>query len=146
MRTAVDIIKAVSGLIETEFGAPPATKDIREGFDRPCFFVEPNQIRHEKAGDMSDDTTGIRIYYFSARTQTGYLDLLQKQAELQDLLDAPIQVSEDFYLFPEDAVFDIQREDMTLVAEFTVENIQLMQDTDESELMGEIEINLREDE
>ena len=146
MRTIIDVIKAVSGLIETEFGMPPTTKDIRKGFSRPCFYVEPYQIRCGNAGDMRDDIFGIRIFYFSERAETGYLDLLEKQTVLRDILEDPIVISEDFYLYPEDLDFELQREDMALIASFTVENVQLPEDTDTSELMEELNINLREDE
>lgn len=146
MRTIIDVVKAVSGRIETEFGEPPTTKDIREGLLRPCFYVEPYQMRYGTAGDLRDDTFGIRIFYFSQRAQTGYLDLLEKQIALQALLDGPVPISEDFYLYPEDLDFELQREDMALIASFTVENVQLPEDTDASEYMENLEINMREDE
>ena len=146
MRTIIDVIKAVSGLIETEFGMPPTTKDIREGIPRPCFYVEPYRIHGEKAGDMRDDTFGIRVFYFSQRAQTGYLDLLEKQTVLRDLLDGPVPISEDFYLYPEDLDFERRREGMALVTSFTAEDVQLPEDTDTSEYMENLEINSREDE
>lgn len=147
MRTVVDVIKAVSGLIETEFGTPPVTKDIREGFLRPCFFAEPYLMQCGSAGDMRDDVFGFRIFYFSERSYTGYLDLLEKQTALRDLLEDPVPVSEDFYIYPEGLDFELQREDMVLIASFNVENVQLPEDTDTetSELMAELNINLRED-
>lgn len=146
MRTVKDVIKAISGLIETEFGKPPTTQDIREGFNRPCFFVEPYLMQSGKAGELRDDVFGIRIYYFSERSYTGSLDLLEKQTVLRDLLDGPIPVSEDFYLFPEDLNFELQREDMALICEFTLENVQLYEDTDADELMGDLSINLKKGE
>lgn len=146
MRTIIDVVKAVSGMIETEFGTPPTTKDIRKGFLRPCFYVEPYRIQSGTAGDMRDDTFGIRIFYFSERAQTGYLDLLEKQTVLRDLLDSPIPISEDFYLYPENLDFELQREDMALIASFTVENVQLLEDTGPSEYMENLEIKIREDE
>lgn len=142
MRTVKDVIKAISGLIETEFGRPPTTQDIREGFDRPCFFVEPYLMQSGKAGDLRDDVFGLRIYYFSERSYAGSLDLLEKQTTLRDMLDGAIPVSEDFYLFPEDLSFELQRADMALICEFTLENVQLYEDTDTNELMGDMSINL----
>jgi len=146
MRTIIDVVKAVSGLIEAEFGMPPTTKDIREGYPRPCFYVEPYQMRCGTAGDMRDDIFGIRIFYFSKRAETGFLDLLEKQTVLRDQLDGPVPISEDFYLYPEDLDFELKREDMALITSFTVENVQLPEDTDPSEYMENLEINMREDE
>ncbi|MET0016380.1 DUF6838 family protein [Oscillibacter sp.] len=91
MRTIIDVVKTVSGLIETGFGMPPTTKDIREGFSRPCFYVEPYQMRCGIAGDMRDDAFGIRIFYFSKRAETGYLDLLEKQTVLRTSWTARFQ-------------------------------------------------------
>ena len=38
-------IRAVSAIVETTFGEPPTTKDITEGFDRPCTYVQPAVIQ-----------------------------------------------------------------------------------------------------
>ena len=45
MTDIVDVIRAVSELVERVFGAPPITKDITEGFDLPCTYVQPTLMQ-----------------------------------------------------------------------------------------------------
>ena len=45
MNTMINVIRAVSGLVEQVFGAPPTTKDITEGFNRPCTYVQPTLMQ-----------------------------------------------------------------------------------------------------
>ena len=109
MRTIIDSIRAVSGLVEHLFGEPPTTKDIHEGFTRPCTYVQPIMIQAEKSGDLLLDTFEIQIIRLAEKSEIGYLDLLHYQAELREALEEPVPVSEDFNLYPEDVSFDINR-------------------------------------
>ena len=41
MYTVINVIKALSGLIETNFPEYPVNdRDIEEGFDRPSYFID----------------------------------------------------------------------------------------------------------
>lgn len=144
MRTIIDSIRAVSGLVERLFGEPPTTKDIHEGFTRPCTYVQPIMIQAEKSGDLLLDTFEIQIIRLAEKSEIGYLDLLHYQAELREALEEPVPVSEDFNLYPEDVSFDINRQDMALVTSFTVTNAQIRPDTGNEEYMGELEIKRKD--
>lgn len=144
MKTIIDSIRAVSELVTELFGEPPTTKDIHEGFTRPCTYVQPVLIQADRSGDLLLDTFDIQIIRLVEKSQVGYLDLLKYQTTLREALDDPIPVSEGFVLYPEDVNFDINREDMALVASFTVVNAQLKPDTDETELMSDLNITRKE--
>lgn len=144
MRTIVDSIRAVSGMVEALFGEPPTSKDIHEGFTRPCTYVQPVALQAENSGDLRMDTFEIQIIRLSERSEVGYLDLLRCQSALREALEEPIPVSEGFCLYPEDVSFDINRQDMALVASFTVTNAQLKPDTGAEEYMGDLEISRKD--
>lgn len=124
MITVTDVIKAVSGLCEDLFGAPPVTKDLREGFQRPCCYLTPTDIRRERMGGLRRETVELELVRFAEQTHKGWLSLMQAQAALGEVLETPIPVAEAFHLAAEDVDFDAVREDMALYCTFTVEYVQ----------------------
>lgn len=147
MRTIVDVIRAVSGWVEALFGEPPTTKDIHEGFDRPCTYVQPVMMRPGGVG-LAEDTYTVQVIRLAQRSQTGFLELLEYQAKLREALDDPIPVSGSFFLYPEETAFDLDRDDMALVASFTLNNVQVRPERTGSSnrTMDELELTVREDE
>lgn len=144
MITIIDTIRALSDWIEGIFGEPPTTKDITEGFDRPCTYVQPAVIQSSVEGGMRHDTYEIEIIRFAARTREGYLELLDYQSRLVDVLEKPIPVGDMFLLYPEDVDFSLQREDMLLIATFSVENIQVLPVEEPEDTMEILAINGKE--
>lgn len=126
MITLIDTIRGISDWIEGLFGEPPTTKDITEGFTRPCTYVQPAAMTTGREGGMHHDTFGFDIIRFASRTRAGYLELLEYQGKLTEALEGPIPVDEDFSLYPQDVEFELRRDEMTLIASFDVENFQLL--------------------
>lgn len=131
MRTVIDVIKALSGMIETVTGSPPTTKDVTEGFDRPCTWIRPLSIDPEAVRGLQRDYLEIEIVYFAPKSREGWNTLLHVQAALTEALREPVAVSETFAIYPEDLEFVPIREDMTLVCTFNLENYQLIPPTQE---------------
>lgn len=128
MITVIDTIRAVSALVEDLFGEPPTTKDVTEGFTRPCTYVQPTLLDTAVEGGLRHDSFTVEIIRFAQRSRKGYLELLAYQEQLTEALENPIPVEEEFLLYPEDVSFALRREEMTLVATFSVENFQLLPD------------------
>lgn len=128
MITVIDTIRAVSALVEDLFGEPPTTKDVTEGFTRPCTYVQPTLLDTAVEGGLRHDSFTVEIIRFAQRSRKGYLELLAYQEQLTEALENPIPVEEEFLLYPEDVSFSLRREEMTLVATFSVENFQLLPD------------------
>lgn len=126
MITIVETIRAVSDLIERLFGEPPTTKDITEGFARPCTYLQPVGLETAREGDLRHDTIQLQIICFGDRTDRGYLSLLQQQSLLGATLEEPIPVAEGFSLYPEDVTFSLRRDEMVLLTEFTLQNFQAL--------------------
>ena len=128
MITVIDTIRAVSALVEDLFGEPPTTKDVTEGFTRPCTYVQPTLLDTAVEGGLRHDSFTVEIIRFAQRSRAGYLELLAYQEQLTEALENPIPVEEEFLLYPEDVSFALRREEMILVTTFSVENFQLLPD------------------
>lgn len=147
MRTIKDAIRAVSGVVEHLFGQPPTDQDIHEGFERPCTYVQAVSMNASGSGPVLEDAFDMEIIRLAQRRREGYLELLDYQAKLRLALAEPIPVSENFFLYPEDVSFRLDRGDMALVASFTVNNVQLRPDPEDLGAvdMDELELNMREE-
>ena len=126
MKTIIDVIRALSGLIETVTGEPPTTKDVTEGVDRPCTWIRPLSSEPEAVRGLRRDAYQIEIVYFAARSWKGWKTLLEVQTALEDALTKPVLLSDTFAVYPEDLEFVPSREDMTLSCTFALENFQLL--------------------
>lgn len=144
MVTVIDTIRSLSDLMETVFGDAPTTKDITEGFERPCTYIQPVDVRTEWTETLRYDTYEIEIYRFSARTDRGWIELLQAQESLENVLSRPIPVNEDFSIYPEDLSFTIQREDMVLISSFTLQNFQVLPEVSDAETMETLNLSRKE--
>lgn len=129
MITEVEIIKALSGLIETITGSPPTTKDITEGFERPCSWIRPLDIQPEAVRGLQRDYLEIEIVYFAPQSWQGWKQLLQVRSALTNALREPVPISDTFAIYPEDLDFVPIRDDMSLTCTFSLENYQLIPPT-----------------
>ena len=133
MITITDVIRAVSGMVERLFGEPPTSKDITEGFERPCTYVHTTGADVDRPGDMRHDVIHLQVVRFAERSYMGWSELLRYQDALTMALLEPIPVDDMFYLYPEDVSIDLRRDEMAMFADFSVENFQLLPDADADE-------------
>ncbi len=136
----IDTIRGLSEWIEENFGEPPTTKDLLEGFDRPCTYIQPVEMSTSKESQLRVDEFTIEIIRFSEQSYDGYLELLDYQEKFTDLLEQPVPVSDSFLLYPEEVTFELDREDMALLVSFDVQNIQLVEDVITAPDMLELEL------
>lgn len=99
--------------------------DITEGFERPCMTMEVSTIR---AGSINElvhhDVIPITIYYFAPKRTEGYIDLLDKQEKLRQLLDRPLMLG-GTYLYPlQELEFSIVKSDGSLIINLEYELYQ----------------------
>lgn len=130
MITIVETIRAVSDLIEQIFGEAPTSKDITQGFDRPCTYLQVTNVETEKTGEARHDTFSFQVIRFAERTDVGYLGLLEDQGKLAETLEKPVVVEEFFFLYPEDVSFELRRDEMVLLTSFSVDNFQVLPEDD----------------
>lgn len=145
MITIVETMRAVSALIERVFSEPPTSKDITQGFPRPCTYLQVTGIETEKSGGMRHDQFTFQIIRFSTRTDRGYLDLLEFQAKLAETLEGPIPVEDVFFLYPENVSFELRRDEMVLLTSFSVDNFQVLPPEDtEAETMETLHLSRKD--
>jgi hypothetical protein len=133
--TIVDTIRALSDLVETLFGEAPTTKDITEGFDRPCTYIQPVDIQSDRTETLRHDVYAMELIRFATRSHQGWAELLHAQELLADALSRPIPISGSFSIYPQEVSFSLRREDMVLLCSFRLENIQTMETDQDKDLM-----------
>lgn len=130
MITITDVIRAVSGMVERLFGEPPTSKDITEGFERPCTYVHTTGTDVDMTGDLRHDLIHLQVVRFAERSYMGWSELLRYQEVLTMALLEPIYVDDMFCLYPEDVSIDLRRDEMAMFADFSVDNFQLLPDAE----------------
>ena len=75
--TLSHVIKALTVAIRDCLGVEENDRDIEEGYTRPSFFIEVQDIQDSELTDEYtwEDYT-IDIYFFAPERETGYIDLL----------------------------------------------------------------------
>lgn len=142
MITTAKIIKGLSAWIEAKFGEPPITKDVVEGFDRPCTFVSVTNATTGREGDLRHDTFEVEIVRFTAKSYKGYKDLLTAQDTFSAAFEQGyIAIEGMFYIYPDAIDYDLDREDMLLTVTFTIDNFQTIIETDSHPNMNTLQIN-----
>lgn len=139
----IDTIRGLSGLIESLFGEPPTTKDITEGFTRPTTYIQPVYSETAHEGELQHDTHELELIRFGERTRAGYLSLLEWEAKLAEALQEPVVVEEQFFLYPDEIEFMLDRDDMTLTVTLTVETYQL-RDAEQAPTMEDLTLSRKD--
>lgn len=119
-----ECIAGLSGMVETVFGAPPVTKDIREGFVRPATYLTPIDAVQDRTGDLRHETYSFELVHFGAKTDRGWKALLTAHRDLVSALEGPVRVDDGCHLLAEDTDFDLDRDTMSLTCTFEVQLFQ----------------------
>lgn len=138
MITIIDVIRALSGVLESVTGSAPTTKDVTEGFERPCTYLRPLAMEPEEAHGLQRDYLEMEIVYFASRSRQGWQELLDVQTALAAALTMPVEVTPTFFIYPEELEFVPRREDMSLTCTFSLENYQLLPGADGTQETMEI--------
>ena len=77
MYSVIDIIKALSLLIEVRFPAYPVNdRDLTEGFDRPSYFIDVDRVETtDLTAYLMQEESDIVLYFFEEDIQAGDLRL-----------------------------------------------------------------------
>jgi len=115
-----DIKKAVNKqLSKTEIEI--MSRDVEEGFNRPSFFVELDNVNRSSTVSQIERSLTVRIYYFPSERYNYSIEVLEMQDKLEDLFDLKLKIKSrwlnilDYQSFVNDGVlscsFDIEFED-----------------------------------
>lgn len=147
MLSVIDIIRALSELIETKYPNYPVVDiDITEDYPRPSYFIDVDDIETSwVANDYIKESSNLKIIFFAAERYEGFLELLDMKNNLTVLFDDPLYVTngqDEYYVSLLNTASDIYKADKVL--EFTL-RADLIQKVDRKEVepyMEELSTNI----
>lgn len=138
------IKKAINNKLIAKFPTIKITsKDVEEGFQRPSFFVQFDNVNRESYRYYSIRSMTIRIYFFPSDLYNYSLEVLDVQQKLEELFDLTISV--------EDRVITISNTSSLMVdkvlefdinIEYYEEPLSTLPDGQEPPLMQELSIDV----
>lgn len=150
MITLSVVKKAVVDVLKTT-GHHINSRDIKEGFKRPSFFVQlENNIRSGTPDQIHRFVT-IHIYYFPDDRYNVAMDLLKMEDQMEELFDLKLKVK-DRYLninelnsFVNDDVlnvsFDLEFEIARRKNIYDPDNVEFMEELDQRLITKDVKIN-----
>lgn len=143
MITIKDVLLVINTILNANFpNIEIQATDIEEGFNRPSFFVEvENNNTSNLMTNYKDKNLSIRIYYFPSNRETYQIEIIEVEEKLEELFCQKIKINEDFYI----AIDETESETIDRVLQFVFDlnYVQELEDTDESELIDTLDINIK---
>ena len=94
MITYKDIKKAVNTLLKSGFNIEINSNDVKEGFNRPSFFVSFDNLGRSSTVEQVEKSFTIRINYFPSDRNDYSIELLDVQERLENLFDLKLSVKD----------------------------------------------------
>lgn len=131
---------AVNNKLKQVFNLPINSSDVTEGFLRPSFFVEFDEVNRTGLESQIEKSLIVRIYYFPTSTEKASIEILDMQEELPNAFDTHLSV--------EDRQLHINTTNSTVsdgVLQFEFEMVfeDGRESTDDAEFMKEIDIEIQ---
>lgn len=148
MLSIVDVIRSLTELINNHY---PEYKivdyDVSEGFEKPCFFIEPEDVETSwVANDYLKESSTLKIVFFAENRYDGFLDLLDMKNNLTMLFDDPLYVTNDkigYYVSLLTTTSDIYKTDKVLEFTLRADLIQKVDRKETDNYMEELEQNIK---
>lgn len=147
MLTVIDVIRALSELIEKEY---PQFRlidyDIEEGFEKPAFFIEPEDVNTSwVASDYLKESSNLNIVFFSEDRYTGLIELLDMKNNLTVAFDDPLYITDgktEYYCQLLTTSSDIFKQDKVLTFNIQADLIQKVERKEVEPYMENLETNI----
>lgn len=125
-----DIVKAINRTLKVNF--PTITiqsTDVKEGYQRPCFYVDVVDFENELIMDKYDHkTAAFSLYYFPSDPINNRLELLEIKEALTDAFIGTLEVTQGFKIHILDTTASIN--DGVLNFDFEIEYYQVRREKD----------------
>lgn len=147
MLSVIDIIRALSELIETKYpNYPVVDMDITEDYPRPSYFIDVDDIETSwTANDYIKESSNLKIIFFAAERYEGFLELLDMKNNLTVLFDDPLYVTngkEEYYVSLLNTASDIYKADKVLEFNLRADLIQKVERKETEPYMEELNVNI----
>ena len=146
MLSVIDIIRALSSLIESNFpDYPVQDRDLEEGFPRPCYFIDINSVVSESlTHKLVKDTADIEIDFLAEDIYRGFLNLLDVKNKLVTLFSEPLALTDEggnviAHVVFNDVRTEVIKADKALICNLSTELVQEIEDNVELPLIEELE-------
>ena len=137
MLSVIDVIKALTMTVEARFPDYPVNdRDLEEGFFRPSYFIEVEEVRGENiTAALVKETADLSLFFFEEDVYSGFLKLLEMKNELLELLGSPLALTDDTGKVLAHVTFNevrvsISKADKALSCTMTSELVQARPDED----------------
>jgi hypothetical protein len=138
--TLKQIKLAINDMILAKFPAIEIqSTDVKEGFNRPSFFVQLDNIGRDTKLYVSERGLTTRIYYFPEDRYNYSLEIMDIQDSLESIFNLNFKVGNRTITISETRGQEI---DGVLEFEFDFEFVEPVDVSDNSDLMGELEIDV----
>lgn len=138
MISVIDVIRALSELIEKEYPSYPVVDyDVDENYPRPSYFINVENVHTEwVATDYIQESSDLEITFFAENRYEGFLELLDMKNNLTKLFNEPLQITDNFYVTLLETTSEIFKQDKVLTFSFTA-NIVNKIERDETDYLME---------
>lgn len=92
MITYKDIKKSINDKLINEFGYEINSNDVKEGFSRPSFFVDFDNINRSSTEEQVMRSLTVRIYFFPSDRYNYSLEVLDVSERLENLFELKLSV------------------------------------------------------
>ena len=145
-----DVITAINNLLKENFtDVKRQSTDIRQGYKRPCFYVEMDRdMAYKLNTQLKEKTVSIRIYYFPTTEYDSRVELLDMQDKLENIFLEGVWITPSFFMptFQQDGQdngLDFVIVDGILQMQFYLYSIQEIPDTTEYEPLENLYTNIK---
>lgn len=141
---AAQIIKALTVNVRHILKVKVNDRDLEEGFDRPSFFIDVDEIDDSELTDeYYYDTYHLELYYFATDSKIGFKELLEVRQKLRAFFSGRIETEEGFGITFDEVTHFINKEDKVLHTTFDVLAVQRIPDKGDEPMIEELEVNIK---
>lgn len=145
--TVIDTIRALTNLITNIYPHYDVIDyDIDEGFVRPCFFIEVEELNTSwVASDYLKESSNLKIVFFAEDRYEGFIDLLDMKNNLTTAFNEPLLVENEhlqYYITLTNTDSDLYKQDKVLTFNIQADLIQKVERKEVTPYMENLETNI----
>lgn len=145
MITLANIMKAITIEVRNTLGVKVNDRDIEEGFDRPSFYLDVEDMQDGSIGDEGYryDTYNLTLYFFAENIKKGFVDIINAREKVRNLLAGRIECEGGFGITFDDVEHTVNMADKTLITRFSVLAVERMPDTSTEPYMDDLNFRIK---
>lgn len=141
MTSVIDVIRALSNLIEKEYpNYPIVDYDVDEDYPRPCYFIETESVKTQYvAVDYIEELSDLQIVFFAEDRYEGFLDLLEMKNHLTQLFNEPLELDNGYFVSLLETTSELFKGDKVLEFSFQASIVNQIERNETDYLMEDLD-------